>query len=74
MKKTSTKPKKETKKSIFKSISSYFKGVKKEAKMVKWPDFKAMIKYSTVTVAMLIFFGLFFYGFDALFAFIRGLF
>ena len=61
-------------KKIINGIKNYFKGVKKEAKMVKWPDFKAMIKYSTVTVAMLIFFGLFFYGFDALFAFIRGLF
>ena len=57
-----------------KKIKTVFKGVKKEAKMVKWPDFKTMVKYSTVTVVMLIFFGLFFYGFDALFAFIRGLF
>ena len=57
-----------------KKIKACFKGVKKEAKMVKWPDFKTMVKYSTVTVVMLIFFGLFFYGFDALFAFVRGLF
>ena len=57
-----------------KKIKAFFKGVKKEAKMVKWPDFKTMVKYSTVTVVMLRFFGLFFYGFDALFAFIRGLF
>ena len=59
---------------FMKKIKAFFKGVKKEAKMVKWPDFKTMVKYSTVTVVMLIFFGLFFYGFDALFAFIRGLF
>ncbi len=57
-----------------KKIKTFFKGVKKEAKMVKWPDLKTMVKYSTVTIIMLIFFGLFFYGFDALFAFIRGLF
>ena len=59
---------------FMKNIKAFFKIVKKEAKMVKWPDFKTMVKYSTVTVVMLIFFGLFFYGFDALFAFIRGLF
>ena len=49
-----------------KKIKSFFKGVKKEAKTVKWPDGK--------TVVMLVFFGLFFYGLDALFAFVRGLF
>lgn len=56
-----------------KKIKTFFKGVKKEAKMVKWPDLKMLGKYSIVTIVLLVFFGLFFYGFDALFAFIRGL-
>lgn len=56
-----------------KKIKTFFKGVKKEAKMVKWPDLKMMVKYSVVTIVLLVFFGLFFYGFDALFAFLRGI-
>lgn len=56
-----------------KKIKSFFKGVRKEAKMVRWPDGKNLVKYSTITIVMLIFFGGFFYGLDALFAFLRGL-
>lgn len=57
-----------------KKIKSFFKGIKKEAKAVRWPDGKALIKYSCLTIVMLVFFGLFFYGLDAIFAAIRGLF
>ena len=57
-----------------KKIKSFFKGVKKEAKTVKWQDGKTLVKYSCITVVMLVFFGLFFYGLDALFALVRGLF
>ena len=56
-----------------KKIKSFFKGVKKETKAVRWPDLKSMVKYSVVAIVMLVFFGLFFYGLDALFAFLRGL-
>ncbi len=56
-----------------KKIKSFFKGIKKEAKAIRWPDGKNMVKYSCITVVMLIFFGLFFYASDALFALIRGL-
>lgn len=56
-----------------KKIKTFFKGVKKEAKAVRWPDKKSMVKNSVVTVLMLAFFGLFFYGLDALFALLRGL-
>lgn len=56
-----------------KKIKNFFKGVKKETKSVRWPDGKILFKYSVVTILMLVFFGLFFYGFDALFAFLRGL-
>lgn len=57
-----------------KKIKSFFKGIKKEAKIVRWPDAKSLLKYSVITIVLLIFFGLFFYGLDALFAFFRGLF
>ena len=57
-----------------KKIKSFFKGVKKESKAVRWPDGKTLVKYSCITIVMLVFFGLFFYGLDALFAVIRWLF
>ena len=57
-----------------KKIKSFFRGVKKEAKAVRWPDMKSLVKYSCITIVMLIFFGLFFYGLDALFAVIRRMF
>lgn len=57
-----------------KKIKSFFKGVRKEAKAIRWPDGKSLLKYSCITIVMLVFFGLFFYGLDALFAFVRGLF
>lgn len=56
-----------------KKIKTFFKGVKKETKAVRWPDKKSMVKNSVITVLMLVFFGLFFYGLDALFALLRGL-
>ncbi len=56
-----------------KKIKNFFKGVKKEAKTVRWPDGKTLVKYSCITILMLIFFGLFFLGFDALFSYLRGL-
>lgn len=56
-----------------KKIKSFFKGIKKETKMVRWPDGKKLFKYSIITIVMLVFFGVYFYGFDALFALVRGL-
>ena len=56
-----------------KKIKSFFKGVRKEAKTVRWPDVKMLVKYSCITIVMLVFFGLYFYGLDALFAWLRGL-
>ncbi len=57
-----------------KKIKSFFRGVKKEAKVVRWPDMKSLVKYSCITIVMLVFFGLFFYGLDALFAVLRRMF
>ena len=54
-----------------KKIKKFLKGVKKEGKAVRWPDGKGLVKYSCITIAMLAFFGLFFYGLDALFALIE---
>ena len=57
-----------------KKIKNFFKGVRKEAKAVRWSSGKTLFKYSCITILMLVFIGLFFYGLDALFAFVRGLF
>lgn len=57
-----------------KKIKSFFKGITKEAKTVRWPSGKSLLKYSVVTIIMIVFFGLFFYGLDALFAVLRRLF
>ncbi len=57
-----------------KKIKTFFKGIKKEAKAVRWSDGKTLFKYSCITILMLIFISLFFYGLDAVFALIRRLF
>lgn len=56
-----------------KKIKSFFKGVKKEGKMVRWPNGKDMLKYSSAVLALMIFFGLYFYLLDVLFTFLKGL-
>lgn len=56
-----------------KKIKAFFKGVGKEAKKVRWTSGKDLVKYSVVTIIMLLFFALFFYGLDLLFAFLKGL-
>lgn len=53
-------------------IKDFFIGVGKEAKRTHWPKGKDMVKKSVITLVMIAFFGLFFYGLDALFAFLRG--
>ena len=51
--------------SEMKKIIKFFKGVKKEISRVRWPNKKEMIKYSIATLVFILFFALFFYGFDA---------
>lgn len=54
-------------------IKDFFIGIRKEAKKTHWPKGKLLLKNSVICVVMLLFFGLFFYGLDVLFAFLRGL-
>ena len=56
-----------------KKIKAFFRGVKKEAEKTKWLTMKETIAYSSVVVVMLVFFAIFFYGLDVLFAFLKGL-
>ena len=55
-----------------KKIKNFFKGIKKETKSVRWPDGKNLFKNSVISVFLLVFFGLFFYGLDALLGFVIG--
>ena len=64
-----TVAKKETKK----TNKVYGEEVKAELKKVKWPSKEEMVKYSIAVIAFIIIFGLYFYGLDALFAWLSSL-
>lgn len=53
---------------------NFFKSVKKEMSNVKWLNKKDMIKYTIATLVFCVFFAIYFYGINLLFAFIKGLF
>ena len=57
-----------------KKIKAFFHGVKKEAKRSHFPKGKELVKYSCISIFLIVFFALFFFGLDSLFAFLRGLF
>jgi preprotein translocase subunit SecE len=52
-------------------IKAFFSGVKKEVGKTHWPKGKELFKYSVSTLSMVVFFGLFFYVLDVVFAFLR---
>jgi preprotein translocase SecE subunit len=58
---------------IFKKIKEFFISVKKETSRIKWPTKKEMIKYSGATISFMVFFGVFFFLLDILFAFIKSI-
>ncbi len=66
--------KKEEKKSLGKRIIGFFVDVKNELKKVHFPNRKDMIKYSLATLCFVVFFSLFFYLIDIIFAFVKSLF
>ncbi len=71
---TNKKLKKETKKSKKKEPKkSYSSEVKAELKKVNWPSKQDLTKYGVATIIFIVIFGLYFYGLDALFAWISSL-
>ena len=71
-----TKKTKNTEKKVKKEKTnkqSFFKQVKAELKKVKWPTKNEMIKYSIAVIVFIIVFGVYFYGLDALFAWLSSL-
>ena len=59
-------------KNIFKSITRYFKGVKKETSRIRWTTPKDLLKYSITAVSFMIFLGAYFYVIDLLVSLIRS--
>ena len=53
---------------------SYVKGIKKELKLVKWPDAKEIIKYTIATIVFCIILVAFFELLNVILAYIKGLF
>lgn len=56
-----------------KKIKEFFVSVKKETAKIKWPTKKEMIKYSGATIYFMIFFGLFFFVLDVVFAYFKSI-
>lgn len=56
-----------------KKVKEFFISVKKETAKIKWPTKKEMIKYSTATLSFMLFFGVFFFVLDFVFAFLKSL-
>ena len=59
-------------KKIFKSISKYFKGVKKEIGRIRWTSGKDLVKYSITAVSFMLFLGIYFYVIELLTSLIRS--
>lgn len=52
---------------------TYLSDIMAEMRLVRWPTKKEMVKYSIASLVFVIFFALFFYGIDALFALVKDL-
>lgn len=64
----------EEKKGLFTKFRIFCNGVKGEFEKVHWTSKKDMLKYSIAAIVFIIFFSLFFYGIDIIFAFVKTLF
>jgi len=73
-KKKSKNKKQDNKKSLWERFMTFCHGVVQEAKRVHWPSKKDMVKYSMATIAFIIFFSIFFYIINVVFAWILSLF
>lgn len=52
---------------------TYLSDVRKEMRLVRWPSKEEVVKYSIACLIFVLFFALFFYGIDALFALVKDL-
>lgn len=65
--------KKEERISIWDRLMGFFHGVKTESKRIHWTTKKDLARYSVATLIFVIFFSLFFYFVNFLYAFIHSL-
>jgi len=72
-KKDTKKDVKKSKKEVKVKKESFFTGVRKEMKHVRWPLKKEMVKYSIATLSFIIFFALFFMLTDFIIAAVKML-
>ncbi len=63
-----------SKKGLLTKFRIFFNGVKDEFNRVHWPSKKDMLKYSVATIVFIVFFALFFYLIEVIFALIQTLF
>ena len=63
----------EEKKNLFTRFRIFCNGVKGEFNKVHWTSKNDMVKYSIATIVFIIFFSVFFYGIDVIFALIKSL-
>ena len=73
IKKSDKKVEKKVPKKKNENKKSYIQEVRSELKKVKWPTKQEMFKYSVAVIIFIVVFGLYFYGLDALFAWISSL-
>ena len=52
----------------------FFKGIKKELKMVKWPSFIEILKYTIATIIFCVILVAFFEALNIIMAYVKGLF
>lgn len=69
--KNKSKGKNKKEKKEHKGPFHFFKEVKKEVSLVKWPSKKEMIKYSVATIAFVLFFSLYFYLIQVIVALVK---
>ncbi len=67
------KKEKREKGSLLSRLATWFVGLKKEFKRIHFPSKKEMVKYSFATIIFIVFFALFFYAIDVLFALLQSL-
>ena len=63
-----------SKKGLLTKFRNFCNGVKDEFNRVHWPSKKDMLKYSVATIVFIVFFALFFYLIEVIFALIQTLF
>lgn len=73
-KKTKKNKKASSKKGLLTKFKIFCNGVKDEFNRVHWPSKKDMLKYSVATIVFIVFFALFFYLIEVIFALIQTLF